>query len=192
MNILMTSNRLLFLSPDESRDLPVYHKHLREDGDFQLFTGLSLTDQHIELMRLFYPYFYSLYVKESNGSPSKMVGYIGYSEDSEEIEFYIFRPFRRQGFASEAIHTFAEEAFKNGIPRNTNTGDSIQLDHLKANTLRKNTPAISLLKSCGFQEPEEYILIGKSLMNEITGESVWLDTIDLILEKQPGNSICQD
>lgn len=64
---------------DYSKTSRLYRKHLKEDGDFKLYTGKKLTADNLDLYLLTGPYCFCVFEKES-GNMVGMVGLYGYNE----------------------------------------------------------------------------------------------------------------
>lgn len=137
---VLETERLLILKSKNSRDLNTLKKHLKEDGDFSIFTGLSDEEQNISLFDLEESDvdYYSLYLKNT----SIMIGYVGFSKVDEqtiEIEFYIFRDERKKGFCKESCIKLIEYIFNEG-----------QSNAITATVTHDNNAALCFLKSVGF------------------------------------------
>ena len=93
---------------------------LRDDGDFSIFCGVSPSEKHV---RRFANYFertdhelctYSIFPKQQK---DKFIGYVGVHremEDEYEIEFYIAREYRRNGYCEEASRELINQLFGDG------------------------------------------------------------------------------
>lgn len=158
------TDRLLLWPSDEDRDLWFYQKHLREDGDFELFTGLPYSEENVQLMRLTGPLYFTVVLKESQ----IMIGYVAYQEVSGEVEFYIFKDWRRQGYGKEALTAFMGRIFAGGLLVEGENGveRSVSAEVLAADTLTENDAAIRFMESCGFREKQECAAIFKALIRE--------------------------
>ena len=98
------TERLFLLPSRTDRDSEAFLQMLRDDGDFSIFCGVSPSEKHV---RRFANYFertdhelctYSIFLKQQK---DKFIGYVGVHremEDEYEIEFYIAREYRRNGY----------------------------------------------------------------------------------------------
>lgn len=105
------TERIILRKSEEKRDLSSYHNHLKNDGDFEMFSGLPLTDDNVKKfgMSLSGSY-YSIFEKITNN----MIGYVAITFHElwqEEIEFYIYKDFRRKGYAYEACSALLKYYF---------------------------------------------------------------------------------
>ena len=131
---------------------------LRDDGDFSIFCGVSPSEKHV---RRFANYFertdhelctYSIFLKQQK---DKFIGYVGVHremEDEYEIEFYIAREYRRNGYCEEASRELINQLFGDGVSAN---GKNLSVDKLYVTTQTENEPTISLLRKLGFREVED-------------------------------------
>ena len=102
------TERLFLLPSRTDRDSEAFLQMLRDDGDFYIFCGVSPSEKHV---KGFSNYFertdhelctYSIFPKQQK---DKFIGYVGVHremEDEYEIEFYIAREYRRNGYCEEA------------------------------------------------------------------------------------------
>ena len=84
--------------------------------------------------------YYSLHLPDTNA----MIGYVGYFTPKNQIEYYIFKDFRRQGYAFEAVGALVD-MLTNGVI----LGKAI--DEIRAWTVLENNPSSELLLKLGFQ-----------------------------------------
>ena len=131
---------------------------LRDDGDFYIFCGVSPSEKHV---MGFANYFertdhelctYSIFPKQQK---DKFIGYVGVHremEDEYEIEFYIAREYRRNGYCEEASRELMNQLFGDGVSAN---GKNLFVDKLYVTTQTENEPTISLLRKLGFREVED-------------------------------------
>lgn len=73
-------------------------------------------------------------------------------EDEYEIEFYIAREYRRNGYCEEASRELINQLFGDGVSAN---GKNLFVDKLYVTTQTENEPTISLLRKLGFREVED-------------------------------------
>lgn len=86
-----------------------------------------------------YVYYFSVILKETN----EMVGYVGIPEFNNSIEYYIFKEYRHQGFAFEALKRFIE-AYLDGFI----TGK--KEESVTAEIIIENDASKNLIKKLGF------------------------------------------
>ena len=136
------TERLFLLPSRTDRDSEAFLQMLRDDGDFYIFCGVSPSEKHV---MGFANYFertdhelctYSIFPKQQK---DKFIGYVGVHremEDEYEIEFYIAREYRRNGYCEEASRELINQLFGDGVSANG-----------------KNL--FSLLRKLGFREVED-------------------------------------
>ncbi len=139
---LIETERLVLLRSNNERDLSTLKYYLQVDGDFEIFCGLEKSEKNIELFNLEVPEsdYYSIFCKKT----LKMVGYIAISavdEKTVEIEFYIFKMYRRKHYCKEACRRLIDYIY---------SFDSIIV--ISASVTNANKVAITFLKSMGFAE----------------------------------------
>ena len=94
----------------------------------------------------------ALFLKQQK---DKFIGYVGVHremEDEYEIEFYIAREYRRNGYCEEASRELINQLFGDGVSAN---GKNLFVDKLYVTTQTENEPTISLLRKLGFREVED-------------------------------------
>ena len=74
----------------------------------------------------------------------ELVGYAGFAQTLSNIEFYVFKEYRRKGYACEAIRTFMDSCLKGEI-----TGKPQKKFYAEVNV--DNAPCIGLLEKLGFR-----------------------------------------
>ena len=118
------TERLFLLPSRTDRDSEAFLQMLRDDGDFYIFCGVSPSEKHV---MGFANYFertdhelctYSIFPKQQK---DKFIGYVGVHremEDEYEIEFYIAREYRRNGYCEEASRELINQLFGDGVSAN--------------------------------------------------------------------------
>ena len=147
MELRMFTERLDLIPSVDERDLNNYISDLMLTNDFYFQYGQPYSAELLEAIDFHSSgvIYYSLFLKDTE----TMVGYVGilpYEDDPTcgEIEFYIFRDFRKQGYAKEALIAFTD-AFLTG----SLTG--IEGRQVIAETLVENEVVIKLLETVGFE-----------------------------------------
>lgn len=132
----------LFLRPICDDDWKNYISHVIAANEIYIQYGSEPTDDLIEYIQNPTPNVIYYSVIEENGRT--MIGYIGIMEYNDNIEFYIFKEFRRNGYAAEALYAFIKAYLD---------GDITGSEHweITAETLYENTPSVQLLEKLGFQ-----------------------------------------
>ena len=82
---------------------------------------------------------YSVFFKD------ELVGYIGLTPDTDNLEFYIVNEYRRKGYACEAIRAFIAFCVEGSI-----TGEPHNV--FSAEVITENKPCIMLLEKLGFKK----------------------------------------
>ena len=150
------TERLFLLPSRTDRDSEAFLQMLRDDGDFYIFCGVSPSEKHV---MGFANYFertdhelctYSIFPKQQK---DKFIGYVGVHremEDEYEIEFYIAREYRRNGYCEEASRELINQLFGDGVSAN---GKNLFIDKLYVTTQTENEPTISLLRTRSQSRP---------------------------------------
>ena len=111
----------------------------------ELFTqyGCEPTEELIECINTMTPNVisYSVYMIQKN----IMVGYIGVTPKTSNLEFYIFQEFRKMGIGTDALNLLIWLWFTGQI-----TGD--REAKIEAETLSQNLASVRLLEKLGFQK----------------------------------------
>lgn len=185
-----SSARLILRPAEENygKELSIYHKHLKEDGDFTIYTCKKLTKTNMELYNLSRPYCFCVYEKTS-GNLVGMTGLYGYDEAKRmaTAEWYIFKPYRGKGYAKEAITTLAKRAFDGKLFeiretawRNKYRRHFAKIDLIRADIRETNIPSQKTAESCGFQyqytDHRHFVVEGEGLEDakvyELTPETI--------------------
>ena len=85
--------------------------------------------------------YYSVYLKQGN----IMVGYVGVTPKTNNLEFYIFQEFRKMGIGTDAVNLLIWLWSTGQI-----TGD--REAKIEAETLSQNLASVQLLEKLGFQK----------------------------------------
>ena len=111
----------------------------------ELFTqyGCEPTEELIECINTMTPnvIYYSVYLKQEN----IMVGYVGVTPKTSNLEFYIFQEFRKMGIGTDALNLLIWLWFTGQI-----TGD--REAKIEAETLSQNLASVRLLEKLGFKK----------------------------------------
>lgn len=141
MRQLYTKN--LILKKMNKSDRNNFVSHVVEAGELYIQFGSEPSEALIDCIReptngVIY---YSMVLK----STKEMVGYIGVLPETDNVEFYVFREYRRNGYAYEALLTITI-AYLNGAV------DGSSHDSITAETLIENSPSIALLEIVGYRK----------------------------------------
>lgn len=156
------STRLLFRPTNGDADVELYQKHLKEDGDFTLFTSLKCTRDNIRRLGFDRPFFFVIEEKHSGN----MIGYVGLRWEKNngeqtqvmECEYYIFKPYRNKGYAREALTGICERAFAEKLFELKDTQYNYVCHRKRAKPLliramirEDNVGSRALVEACGFE-----------------------------------------
>ncbi len=143
----ISTERLYMLPSVDSRDLGSYISDLLLTKDFYFQYGQPYSDELLESIDFHSTgvVYYSIFLKDTG----IMIGYMGIlpHEDNPacgDLEFYIFKEFRRCGFCKEALTSFIDNFFIGSL-----TG--IKGMQVEAETLSDNEISCRLLESIGFR-----------------------------------------
>lgn len=160
VNKPFNSKRLKFRIPEDN-DLKIYHQHLKSDGDFSMFTCINCNRKNIKKFNFERPFCYTIVEKKSNN----MIGYVAMIWDKFEhdkakitrLEYYIFKPYRNNGYAKETILAFLDKAFSGCLLELVETNYSriyknrkAKIELVRAQIRNDNIPSRRLVESCGF------------------------------------------
>lgn len=111
----------------------------------ELFTqyGCEPTEELIECINTMMPnvIHYSVYLKQED----IMVGYVGVTPETSNLEFYVFQEFRKMGIGTDALNLLIWLLFSGQI-----TGDKEA--KIEAETFSQNLASVRLLEKLGFQK----------------------------------------
>lgn len=190
MNTEIETKRLKLLPGSNERDSKPFLKMLREDGDFQVFCGIEFSEKNLLRFHSYFEknsyekYLYSIFPKDSIG---KFIGYVGFHRESGgdyEIEFYIGRNYRRNGYCEEACKAVMKQILGEGLAIDSN--HRISVDKLYATTLAENVATIELLKKLGFRsEKDEINLMMLGFVDEEDDTHIYFNKIvKMIVRKE--------
>ena len=154
------STERLILRPPKSEDEKLYVKHLITDGDFTLYTTKKRNSENLSLFSIYRPFLFSVFERDSGN----MVGVVGlnkYDRKRREVsaQWYIFKPYRNKGYASEAFKALAKRVFEGKIKYLTNSSwvykyrkRRLKVDFIRAEIRAVNIPSQRTAESCGFEK----------------------------------------
>lgn len=152
------TDRLILRPSNDDRDLENYLSHLKAADEFYYQYGEEYSDELYNMIDFHSSgvIYYSVFLKEQN----IMVGYVGVlpyqNSNAGEIEFYIFKEYRRNHYASEAL-TALIEWFMSAELNNKSEKKIV------AETLSENEISCKLLEHIGFDKSAMGIRFTKSL-----------------------------
>lgn len=131
------------LTPMNKTDWAAYVAHVTEAEELYKQYGIEPSKNLIECIQKPTPnvIYYSVISKDLN----TMVGYIGITPANNNIEFYIFKEYRRQGYGYEAVSSFTRVYLNGTISGKTE-------ENVIAETLSDNSASIALLEKLGYQK----------------------------------------
>lgn len=157
-NRAFSTERLILRPAIKAEELQMYHQHLRKDGDFSLYTGRKLSSRALSYYTLDRPYCFAIYEKKSK----KMIGMVGlYSYEEKKCmasaEWYIFKSYRQNGYAQEAVTALIKRAFSGKLAEWRQTywryvyrKHYAKIDLVRVHIRETNTASQALAESCGF------------------------------------------
>lgn len=168
----LETERLILLPGNNERDNDAFLKMLREDGDFRIFCGVDFSEENLTNFKDYFQHefncIFSIFLKEL---PNELLGYVGialHPEERYEVEFYLAKKWRNNGYCSEALNRLIQELKDCGISMN---GSVLQFDDLYATTNADNGATIRVLEKAGFvRNNEGAILIAVLYEDPVTGE----------------------
>lgn len=144
MLVFETSN--ILLEPLNQDEWVNYLVHLNMSNEHYFQYGYEDKEELFELIQT--PVDIGIYYTIKKTGTDEMVGYVAITPELEgtpynNIEFYIFREYRREGYAYEAILVMIDEYFKGSLT------ERIPYE-VVAETIIENQPSIALLEKLGF------------------------------------------
>lgn len=158
MDYLLKTKRLV-LEPAWLNDHSAeFAEAIHQAGDFELYFGIPESKLYLNMLSISRPMFFNILDKK-NGS---FIGYIGFHREGSgyEFEIYILAPYRRCGYAKEALTTTINAFFNDDI-------DGIENCNRIVSSVRlENTASHALMKSLGFLENTEIVFCTQTLITE--------------------------
>lgn len=141
MNNEVTLKNIILRLADEA-DWGNYIRHLLDADEFYVQYGMEPTPELIEMIRNMNPdvIYYSIILKDTG----EMAGYVGITPDNNNLEFYVFKEYRRRSYGYSAVKAFCE-MYLNG----TVTGRPEK--EVVAETLFDNEPSSRFVEKIGFE-----------------------------------------
>lgn len=143
----ITTERLNIIPSDEERDLQLYLDDLMKKDEFLFQFGMPYSKELFEMIDFHSApvIYYTIFLRETGA----MIGYIGltvseHNTECGDLEFYIFKDYRRCGYCSEAVKAFSN-AFFSGELSGTK-GKTVT-----AETLSENDAVKRMLEGLGFK-----------------------------------------
>lgn len=120
-----------------------YVTQVVKTGEFYIQYGQEPTEELMDCISMMTPnvIYCSVYIKQNN----TMVGYVGITPKTGNLEFYVFQEFRKRGIGTTAVDLLIRLWFSGRI-----TG--VREQEVKAETLSENLASIRLLEKLGFQK----------------------------------------
>ena len=118
-----------------------YVRHVIGNDEIYLQYGYEPTEILIDTIQEMNPFV--IYYSVIEMLTGFMVGYVGLSPESNDLEYYIFKEQRRKGYGSASVRSFLNECFAGHI-----TGCCIK--KIEAETLGENSASVELLEKLGF------------------------------------------
>ncbi len=148
----------LVLRPICEDDQKLFSYHYMHDGDFYICAGEEPTAENIENSA---ERFGNLYFTVENRKTGEVIGNLGMKlhekTPTAELEYYIFKEHRRNGYCREAVLALAEKAFRGelAVPEYTVRDDvyerkNVRIDVIRAMVPEINEPSLNTVRSCGF------------------------------------------
>ncbi len=153
----ISTDRLILAPLDPEKDQENYISHLTSQNEFFIQYGLPYSDDMIlEMIDMYSDHkliYYSVFLKET----LEMAGYVGLKLPSShmpsgDLEYYIFKEYRKNGYGKEAVEVFCNSFFQGLF-----TGK--QESEIVAETMTDNMASCKLLESVGFQLEEQGVKI---------------------------------
>ncbi len=120
-----------------------YVRHVVAANELYFQYGCEQTDELIECISMKTPevVYYSVYLKAED----VMVGYVGITPETDNLEFHIFKEFRQRAFGTKAVKLLIDAYFSGRV-----TGQLEKV--IEAETLYENKASVRLLEKTGFEK----------------------------------------
>lgn len=143
------TDRLVLRPSKEERDLENYLNHIEAEDEFIFQYGREKSDELLGMIDFHTApvAYFTVFLKGTR----TMVGYVGVTTadggtlDEGNLEYYIFKEYRRNGFCKEAAQALIQSFFSGTL-----TGRPEE--SVFAQTLSENEASIRLLESLGFEK----------------------------------------
>ena len=121
---------------------------IHEANEFEWYFGVEETEEYLEELSICREKFYNIF--DSNG---EFLGYVGFHKEcgNYEIEIYILKQFRRNGYAREAMVAIMKEAFEGKVAGTTKEDFSKIVSSVRS----ENEASIQLMEKCGFEKDKD-------------------------------------
>lgn len=119
---------------------------IHQAGEFELYFGFPETKYFLDELFIARPMYHN--ILDKNGS---FIGYIGFHPEDTgyEFEIYILTPYRKKGYAKEALYAAIRAVFNGDI-------DGMEkCERIIAAVRVENTVSQALVKSVGFAEDKD-------------------------------------
>lgn len=120
-----------------------YVVHVLEADEIFVQYGVEPDDESIEAIHL--PTEEVTYLTVRLAENDEMIGYVGVTEERDNMEFYIFKEYRRNGYGTEAVAAFTA-AYLSGELTGNPHGSA------EAVTFHNNEASIGLLEKAGYEK----------------------------------------
>ncbi len=136
---VINTDRLVLKSMTDSEWTDIVD-HVFDNDECRFQFGYEKSDDLRDMVAV--PYreaviYYSVFLKD------ELIGYIGLTPDTDNLEFYIVNEYRRNGYACETIRAFISLCVEGSI-----TGEPH--NEFSAEVISENKPCIMLLEKLGF------------------------------------------
>lgn len=141
----------------------VFIDELKRNNEFELYYGAKESERRYEMINLNQPLFWCIHANwEEDGYYRDEIGYIGITGDDTDIdiEIYIFKEFRRKGFAKKVLQKVIEYIKAGRIKvfdEETQLIKPFTPLNIQAIVREDNLASRALLESCGFKTPECFV-----------------------------------
>ena len=157
----METGRMV-LRPGTREDYDKYIAHVVAADEIYVQYGYEPTEEILEAIRE--PYAGTMLFSMISKTTGDMLGYIGITEEFDNLEFYTFPDYRNRGYCTEALKVFLQAYLcgdLTGTPHDQVYGETIDI----------NEASMRVLEKCGFEKKA----VGMSV--SINDNAIILDNI---------------
>lgn len=150
----------LILRPVRKEDVKLCARHLKKEEDFFTCFGLKPTRENIKCVSSAFAGACRLNFAIEEKNTHSVVGFVYlrvYSPATAELEYYVFKEYRRNGYCKEAVSVLTEKALRGELFEVKETvlnavwnKKPAKIDLIRAQIPEINESALNAIRSCGF------------------------------------------
>lgn len=161
---------------------------LKKNNEFELYYGVKESEERYKEISLNRPLFWGVFAnKEEERYYKERIGYIGlnYDDNDFDIEIYIFKEFRRKGYAKKVLKKVIEYLKAGQIKIYDDEQQLVKAltpSKIQAIVREENIASRKLLESCGFKTAEGFVISMMMFNDEISNEDEAIYCIEYVYD----------